>query len=67
MLAFKNLKEKYERKPGKKSQVSEMSLSEAHNVGEQHCDVASMSLIEVWIDETEPCTWFLSETKRGRK
>jgi len=30
-----------------------------------HRDVATATLIEVWIDETERRTWFLSETKRG--
>src|SRR3982074_1238337 len=39
----------------------------AHNVCDEHRDVATASLIEVWIDETERRTWFLSEIKRGRK
>src|SRR5437660_3360984 len=39
---------------------------EAHNVCDKHRDVATASLIEVWIDETERRTWFLSEIKRGR-
>jgi starvation-inducible DNA-binding protein len=37
---------------------------EAHNVCDEHRDMATASLIEVWIDETERRTWFLSETKR---
>jgi starvation-inducible DNA-binding protein len=41
-------------------------LREAHNVSEEHRDVATASLIEVWIDETERRTWFLFEIKRGR-
>jgi starvation-inducible DNA-binding protein len=41
-------------------------LREAHNVCDEHRDVATASLIEVWIDETERRTWFLSELKRGR-
>jgi starvation-inducible DNA-binding protein len=41
-------------------------LREAHNVCEEHRDVATASLIEVWIDETERRNWFLSEIKRGR-
>jgi starvation-inducible DNA-binding protein len=41
-------------------------LREAHNVCEEHRDVATTSLIEVWIDETERRTWFLSESKRRR-
>lgn len=39
-------------------------LREAHNVTEEHRDVATTSLIEVWIDETERRTWFLSEVTR---
>jgi starvation-inducible DNA-binding protein len=41
-------------------------LREAHNVSDEHRDIATASLIEVWIDETERRTWFLSEIKRGR-
>jgi len=39
-------------------------LREAHNVCEEGRDVATASLIEVWIDETERRTWFLFETHR---
>ena len=42
-------------------------LREAHNVCDEHRDVATASLIEVWIDETERRTWFLSEIKRGQQ
>src|SRR5438093_11575896 len=42
-------------------------LREAHNVCDEHRDVATTSLIEVWIDETERRTWILSEIKRGRQ
>jgi len=42
-------------------------LREAHNVCDEHRDVATASLIEVWTDETERRTWFLSEIKRGQK
>ncbi len=31
---------------------------------EEHRDVATASLIEVWIDETERRTWFLFEASR---
>jgi starvation-inducible DNA-binding protein len=41
-------------------------LREAHNVCEEHRDVATTSLIEVWIDETERRAWFLFETTRRR-
>jgi len=40
-------------------------LREAHNVCDEHRDIATASLIEVWIDETERRTWFLFEA--GRK
>jgi starvation-inducible DNA-binding protein len=33
-------------------------------VSEEHRDVATASLIEVWIDETERRTWFLFEASR---
>ncbi len=39
-------------------------LREAHNVCEEYGDVASASLIEVWIDETERRSWFLFEAGR---
>jgi len=39
-------------------------LREAHNVCDEHRDIASASLIEVWIDETERRTWFLFESSR---
>jgi starvation-inducible DNA-binding protein len=41
-------------------------LREAHNVCDEGRDVATASLIEVWIDETERRTWFLFEASRGR-
>jgi starvation-inducible DNA-binding protein len=39
-------------------------LREAHNVCDEHRDVATASLIEVWIDETERRAWFLFEATR---
>jgi starvation-inducible DNA-binding protein len=39
-------------------------LREAHGVCDEHGDVASASLLEVWIDETEQRTWFLFEAGR---
>jgi starvation-inducible DNA-binding protein len=39
-------------------------LREAHGVCEEHNDIATASLIEVWIDETERRTWFLFEAGR---
>jgi starvation-inducible DNA-binding protein len=37
-------------------------LRATHDVCDRHRDVATASLIENWIDETERRTWFLSET-----
>jgi starvation-inducible DNA-binding protein len=37
------------------------SLRAAHEVCERHNDVATTSLIETWIDQTERRTWFLSQ------
>ena len=41
-------------------------LREAHNVCDEHRDIATASLIEVWIDETERRAWFLFEASRQR-
>src|SRR5262245_32785954 len=40
-------------------------MREAHVVCDEHGDVATASLLEVWIDEAERRVWFLYET--GRK
>ncbi|HTY56883.1 MAG TPA: DNA starvation/stationary phase protection protein [Candidatus Binataceae bacterium] len=37
-------------------------MRSTHDLCDKHSDVATASLIEVWIDETERRTWFLSET-----
>jgi starvation-inducible DNA-binding protein len=39
-------------------------LRETHNVCEDYRDIATASLIEVWIDEAERRTWFLFESGR---
>jgi starvation-inducible DNA-binding protein len=39
-------------------------LREVHDVCDEHRDIASASLIENWIDETERRTWFLFEASR---
>jgi starvation-inducible DNA-binding protein len=39
------------------------SLRAAHEVCDRHNDVATASLIEVWIDESEQRTWFLAEIR----
>lgn len=36
-------------------------MRSAHELCEKHNDVATTSLIEVWIDQTERRAWFLSE------
>ena len=41
------------------------SLRSTHQVCDEHSDVATASLIETWIDQTERRTLFLSETVRG--
>ena len=40
------------------------AMREAHGVCDESGDVASTSLLEVWIDETERRTWFLFEATR---
>jgi starvation-inducible DNA-binding protein len=39
-------------------------LREAHTLCDEHGDVATTSLIEIWIDETERRVWFLFEASR---
>jgi starvation-inducible DNA-binding protein len=46
------------------NQVLAARLREAHDLCDEHRDVATASLIEVWIDETERRTWFLFESNR---
>jgi starvation-inducible DNA-binding protein len=41
------------------------ALRKAHEVCEEHEDVATASLIEMWIDQTEKRTWFLFEAARA--
>ena len=45
-----------------KQLVAEMR--EVHDLCDEHKDVATASLLEVWIDETERRTWFLFEAGR---
>jgi starvation-inducible DNA-binding protein len=40
------------------------SLRDAHEVCDENRDIATASLIENWIDETEERTWFLFEADR---
>jgi starvation-inducible DNA-binding protein len=39
-------------------------LRETHSLCDEHGDVASASLLEIWIDEAERRTWFLFEAAR---
>lgn len=39
-------------------------MRSAHSVCEKYRDIASTSMIEPWIDETEKRTWFLFESTR---
>ena len=41
-------------------------LRESHNVCDEYRDLATASLIETWIDETERRTWFLFEASRRK-
>ena len=41
------------------------AMRQVHGVCEEHGDVASASLIEVWIDEAERRSWFLFEASRA--
>ena len=40
-------------------------LRAAHDVCDEHRDIATASLIETWLDETERRTWFLFEATRA--
>jgi starvation-inducible DNA-binding protein len=40
------------------------SMRETHDLCDEHRDVATASLLEVWIDEAERRTWFLYEATR---
>jgi starvation-inducible DNA-binding protein len=42
------------------------SMREAHDLCDEENDVATASLLEVWIDETERRIWFLLEVARTR-
>ena len=40
-------------------------MRETHDLCEEHGDVSTASLLEVWIDEAERRTWFLFEATRA--
>jgi starvation-inducible DNA-binding protein len=41
------------------------ALRKAHELCDNNKDIATASLLEVWVDETERRAWFLFETNRG--
>jgi starvation-inducible DNA-binding protein len=43
------------------------SMREAHDLCDEHGDVATTSLLENWIDEAERRTWFLYEATRAHE
>jgi starvation-inducible DNA-binding protein len=70
IASYQRLKDNNERHVSPKAMLSELFADNrqliaffraAHEVCEQHNDVATTSLIEVWIDETERRAWFLGE------
>jgi starvation-inducible DNA-binding protein len=46
------------------NQAMTARMREAHGLCDEHADVATASLLEVWIDEAERRTWFLFEASR---
>ena len=44
-----------------------VNLRKAHDLCDEHGDVASASLLENWIDEAERRVWFLYESTRGNQ
>ncbi len=40
-------------------------LRTTHDICERHNDVATASMVEVWLDQAERRTWFLAETLSG--
>lgn len=42
------------------------AMRQVHNTCDEYHDVATASLLEVWIDETERRSWFLYEATRRR-
>jgi starvation-inducible DNA-binding protein len=70
IATYQRLKDNNEQHVSPKAMLSELFadnrqltsfLRSAHEVCERHNDVATTSLIEVWIDETERRSWFLGE------
>jgi len=68
---YQRIKDNNEETVAPKDMISELvadnlqltrSLRATHEICDRNSDIASASLIENWIDETERRTWFLSET-----
>jgi starvation-inducible DNA-binding protein len=51
---------------GSDNQQLTREMRQVHNVCDEYGDVATASLLENWIDETERRTWFLYEATRAR-
>src|SRR5207237_6998657 len=43
------------------------NMRETHDLCDEHGDVATASLLEIWIDEAERRTWFLFEATRAAR
>jgi starvation-inducible DNA-binding protein len=52
------------RRAARRQRALATRLRAAHETCDEHRDIATASLIEVWIDETEKRTWFLFEAGR---
>jgi starvation-inducible DNA-binding protein len=70
---YQRLKDNNEERVTPKDMLSELSadnleltrsLRFTHQICDRNSDVATASLIETWIDQSERRTWFLSETAR---
>ena len=70
IATYQRLKDNNEQHVAPKAMLGELfadnrkltaSLRSTHEVCDRHNDVATASLIEVWIDETERRAWFLGE------
>jgi starvation-inducible DNA-binding protein len=42
------------------------AMYDSHELADEHADVATASLLEVWIDEAEKRAWFLAEASRAQ-
>jgi starvation-inducible DNA-binding protein len=49
----------------KDNQAYANALRAAHQIADEHDDIATASLIENWVDETEQRCWFLQQTAQS--